>query len=244
MTKFIKNVWKDPVWSKVIAAGVVAIVAGICAYSNSGSCKEHVISLMSKELSINYVAGLVSVLVLIALIIWIIIQNQALYRKSQTEQLNRGELIYDVFISSPMASISGENEFQSHRDNVVKFKDYLRTYCGFSQIYDAGENMETQNDFDLQDISAKENIEALVRSKYFILIYPEKITSSVIFEAGIALSYKIPCIYFIKNTSDLPFLMQNLNHVFPYIRIYKTKNIKAMCSVVKNNGMKLFANVA
>lgn len=244
MIKFIKNVWKDPVWSKVIAAGVVAIVAGICAYFNSGTCKEQVISLMAKELSINYVAGLASVLVLIALIIWIIIQNQALYKKSQTEQLNRGELIYDVFISSPMASISGENEFQSHRDNVVKFKDYLRTYCGFSKIYDAGENKETQNDFDLQDISAKENIEALVRSKYFILIYPEKITSSVIFEAGIALSYKIPCIYFIKNTSDLPFLMQNLNHVFPYIRIYKTKNIKAMCNVVKNNEMKLFADVA
>ena len=87
--KFIKNVWKDPVWSKVIAAGVLAIVAGTYAYSK-----------------------LASVSVLIALIIWIIIQNQALYRKSQTEQLIRGELIYDVFISSPMASISGENEFQ------------------------------------------------------------------------------------------------------------------------------------
>ena len=62
-------------------------------------------------------------------------------------------------------------------------------------------------------MALKIDIDALMDSKKFILIYPKKITSSVIFEAGVAYAQNKESLYFVKDKNDLPYVMKKADCV-------------------------------
>lgn len=95
------------------------------------------------------------------------------------------KLTYDVFLASPMQALDGDAAYNAQRADTLRVKEALRAHSATNTIYDAGEKL-TVGRWDPQDVAAEVDLEALRHSRYFLLLYPERITSSVLFEAGYA----------------------------------------------------------
>jgi hypothetical protein len=131
---------------------------------------------------------------------------------------------YDVFLSTPMAAFATEEEYVVGRAQFKKVFDALRQ-DGFS-VYWAAERVESMTAFDSLDVSVLDDLRALQRSRRFVLIYPQKLASSALFEAGYALALKRFSHYFVRNRNDLPFLMRELAGSDASVRIHTEQDWK------------------
>lgn len=114
---------------------------------------------------------------------------------------------YDVFISSAMAGLRTEEDYQKYRNEALHLEEVLKYKCNFKSIFYAGRDIKTKAEFEAQSISLEEDFYSLRDSRYFLLLYPEKIVSSVLFEAGWAIALGKPSVYYVRDRNDLPFLM-------------------------------------
>lgn len=150
---------------------------------------------------------------------------------------------YDVFLASPMAALETDADYQRYRDGALAIEQALQKYCGFTSIFYAGRDIPTKDAFEAAGDSLYEDFEALKASRHFMLIYPERIASSTIFEAGMALAMGKPSLYVVNDRNDLPFLLQQAPQAFEQVRV----KIYEECSgtgeainLIKNNGKNLF----
>lgn len=127
---------------------------------------------------------------------------------------------YDVFVSSPMAGLSSDEEIASYHERIAPVIALLEEKLGYS-VYWAGRNIRRRADFEAADLSAIVDANAVIGSKYFLLIYPARIVTSALFEAGIALRNCQTSIYFVADRDDLPFLMAEASQAFTNVRIYE-----------------------
>lgn len=116
---------------------------------------------------------------------------------------------YDVFLSTPMAAFHTDTDYRKGRAEFKKVFDALKNTCGLT-VYWASEKITCFADFDTVGVSALDDLEALKKSRRFVLLYPEKLPSSALFEAGYALARNCESHYFVQRQKDLPFLMQAL----------------------------------
>lgn len=152
-------------------------------------------------------------------------------------------LDYDVFVASPMAALDGEAAYKAQRDEVTAIKEALRAHSGVDRIYDAGDKIEGVK-WDPKDSAAEDDLEALRHSRNFVLIYPERIASSVLFEAGYALGMGKPAVYIVRETEKLPYLMQELNNlsrIYPQVRIWQCPDTAAIVERIRQTGKRMFA---
>lgn len=145
---------------------------------------------------------------------------------------------YDVFLAAPMAAV-GNDSIESVLAATNEIKRLLDVECGFTNVFYAGTNMKTIEDFHAADVSIQSDFEALRDSKYFILLYPDKIVSSVLFEAGMALALGKPSFYFGK-TDSFPFLMKQANQRFSHVKIQEADSYEAVAQLLKRNKRMLF----
>ncbi|MCW3120543.1 MAG: hypothetical protein JWQ38_35 [Flavipsychrobacter sp.] len=145
---------------------------------------------------------------------------------------------YDVFLAAPMAALGSAN-FKDFNDKVKEIMKILEADCGFPRIFFAGKNMTTMNDFDTPDVSVDTDINALRDSRIFIMIYPEKIVSSVLYEAGIALALGKPSFYF-GHIDNFPFLMKQANQKFSHVKIQEADTLDKTINMLKINKAQLF----
>jgi hypothetical protein len=132
--------------------------------------------------------------------------------------LDRDRPTYDVFLSVPMASLESDAQYQPFRSDVLKVVRALRERCGLS-VFCALEAIESIHDFDTYGVGAREDVEALEHSAHFVMIYPQRLASSALFEAGYALARGMPCRFFVRQLNELPFLMRKLAEVFTNVSI-------------------------
>lgn len=132
---------------------------------------------------------------------------------------------HDVFFSTPMAAFADDASYRSARAEFKKVFDALKQDCGLS-VYWAAENIESMSDFDTLDVSVLDDLKALQESHCFVLIYPQKIPTSALFEAGYALALNRFSHYFVRNRDDLPFLMRELAGSNPNVRIHTAQDWK------------------
>ena len=120
---------------------------------------------------------------------------------------------FDVFISSPVSSID-EKKYPISRSEILKVIEALKRHKGFNSIHYVGQEHESNTDLWKRNVveynKVLKNIE---NSRYFILIYPEKVVSSALVETGWALCLKKPIIIFHKQKENLPFILQNPDYV-------------------------------
>lgn len=116
---------------------------------------------------------------------------------------------YDVFLSAPMAAYSTDKKYKAERAIVEKVFHTLRDECKL-QVYWAAEQIHSKKDFTTLDISIDLDLRAIRDSKTFMLLYPAKLASSVLFEAGYALALGLRSHYFVSTRDNLPFLMREL----------------------------------
>jgi hypothetical protein len=61
---------------------------------------------------------------------------------------------------------------------------------------------------DPEHIAAKTDLEALTKSRRFVMIYPKEVVSSCLLEAGYALIKGIPFTYIVRSDDDLPYMLR------------------------------------
>jgi len=77
-----------------------------------------------------------------------------------------------------------------------------------------------------------------------MLIYPDKIISSVLFEAGLAVALGKPSVYFIRDRSSLPFLKKKAEQAeLPAgVRIYEYESLAKIETLLQNPG-KVYGSI-
>jgi pimeloyl-ACP methyl ester carboxylesterase len=164
-------------------------------------------------------------------------------RDAITKSFHRFE--YDVFVAAPMAAFGSDREYQANRADVLRLLEALQA-SGFKALFYAGEKFDSIKSFDLHALALVDDIAALRQSRYFLLYYPQKIASSVIFEAGWALIMGKPAVYIVRDDKDLPFLMKDASQAFDtrQVRIVECGTIDIAVEQLRTHGVKLFRDQA
>jgi hypothetical protein len=148
---------------------------------------------------------------------------------------------YDVFVASVLAGFEDDARLAAERKTALAVVRALEQECRFS-VYYAGRDVESKKDFDGSEIGAREDIEALRDSRHFIMIYPERLTSSVLFEAGYAYQRCETSTYFVRRTDDLPYLMRRLPEVHStFLRTLHYETADDIVRVIKTRRKELFS---
>jgi len=149
---------------------------------------------------------------------------------------------YDIFLAVPMASYDIEEEYQSARLEVLKVCEAFRNHCNYI-VYCAVEHCPTMKAFETASVSVKTDLKTIRKSNNFVMIYPRKILSSILFEAGFAMTLRKYSVYFATNRNDLPYLMRDAANVFPDVRIEEipcSSNYDSIVETIRINKRELF----
>jgi hypothetical protein len=145
---------------------------------------------------------------------------------------------YDVFLSCSMASVRTEARYGEIRAQALAILEALEQECRF-RVFFAGRDIASQAAFNEADFSVAQDIQALLGCRYFLLYYPEKVASSVLVEAGMALALKKKAVYFVRDRKHLPFILQKLEGVAP-VRVCEFKTLDRVLNVIRNHRQDLF----
>ncbi len=145
--------------------------------------------------------------------------------------------IFDVFLSAPMAGFRTADKYRSFRAEMMTLLAALEE-CGLS-VFFAGRDVESPDQFDDPAYSVVRDIETLKNSRYLLMVYPERVVSSVLVEAGYALAMGMKAVYFVRDTKHLPFLLRHLDRVHP-VKIYEYETIDRIVSLVRRHKTSLF----
>lgn len=153
--------------------------------------------------------------------------------KSNIEQCAK-RYKFDVFIAAAMAGHDTDEEYQKSRNDVLLVIKQLEEKCNVHNIYYAGQKLKSKKKFEAKSLSLEIDMNALRSSRYFLLLYPQKLVSSVLFEAGIALALGIPSVYFVKDRKNLPFLMEQAGQadIKPGVKIYECNDIDTIINYI------------
>lgn len=131
--------------------------------------------------------------------------------------------LHDLFISMPMTSYTDAGDYEESRSLALAVIEELNSVYGKHNIYCVSQKIEKVEDSETEQDSAEKDLNALRLSKHFLLIYPQKVPSSCIVEAGYALALGIPSTYLVSNNEDLPYMLRQVAQVHT-VRSYRYKS--------------------
>jgi hypothetical protein len=149
---------------------------------------------------------------------------------------------YDVFLSSPMASLPSDEDYESHRRGVLRVMEALERNCRF-KVYYAGERRPIKASFERPDVGAHRDSAALRESAHFLLVMPKDLVSSSYVEAGYALALGIPSVYYHQSGVRLPFMLRQAAQYstdFPRCKEYEYQQIDDIVRDIEGSGPSLF----
>lgn len=161
--------------------------------------------------------------------------------KSSVFSFRNSEENYDIFISAPMAAFENNQKYEENRIFIIKLKQILKKECNLKSFY-AGDDIQTDLEFEAENISLRKDIRILKASKYFLMVYPEKLVSSVLIEAGLAIAMEKPSVYFVRDINHLPFLLKQAGEAISEVHIRKYNNAEDIFNYIKNNREEIFLN--
>ena len=95
----------------------------------------------------------------------------------------------------------------------------LKKDNAFERVYTAVERITKISKVEPSAISAKKDLEALERSRDFILVYPTGARSSSLVEAGYALALQKPSVYLYRHEADLPFMLRKVAEAHNWVHM-------------------------
>lgn len=155
---------------------------------------------------------------------------------------NARPVTYDVFVSSPMASLPSEEEYEAHRHEILRVMEALERKCRF-KVYYAGERRPNRASFERPDVGAHRDSAALRKSARFLLVMPADLASSSYVEAGYALALGIPSVYYHHSAIRLPFMLRQAaqyTSIFPRCKEYEYQQIDDIVRDIEESGTSLF----
>lgn len=132
-----------------------------------------------------------------------------------------------AFIATPMNGLGSEALYKENRKAILRLSGHLQTNHGFSSVYFAGQNIESKANFSSGSAALTADLSAIRDADIFILVYPVKVLSSVLVEAGYAMALGKPLLLLVRKQEDLPYLLSEAEKLkgadmFPniLIRVY------------------------
>lgn len=151
---------------------------------------------------------------------------------------------YDMFLAVPMAGTETDAQYQELRAVALEVIAALRAHTKLQTCYFVGEKLATKADFESNSVAADEDFNALRASAHFVMIYPARMVSSVLAEAGFALAAGKPSLYFVRRAEDLPFLLTRAEALrppaFPPVIIHECPTLDDILRVIRADGANLF----
>ncbi len=114
---------------------------------------------------------------------------------------------YDVYVSAPMDGLTEVTDFANLKQDIEKIKVDLRRECKLDRVFYAGTDLSFGK-WQEPSIGLKDNWHALRGSRYFLMIYPRYVPSSIVFEAGLAIGLGKPSVWFVREGEKLPYLLR------------------------------------
>jgi SAM-dependent methyltransferase len=146
---------------------------------------------------------------------------------------------YDVYIAASMTGCRNDNEYEQLRNKIIKLKEILMKKNPELKVFYAGDEIESLEQVsELSDTNAANvvmDIENIFEAQYFILIYPEKATSSTLVEAGCALSLKKKSLYCVKDKDDLPYMLKHSPEAYPFVKISQFNDVDEIIEKIRND---------
>jgi nucleoside 2-deoxyribosyltransferase len=121
----------------------------------------------------------------------------------------RGNSRGTVFIAAPMSGFSNDDDYKKSRDSILELSRLIKN-LGFNGVYYAGANISSNTEFDEHNLAQESDEIALRKAELFVMIYPEKILSSVLVEAGFARALEKPMLFLVKDKEDLPYVFRGI----------------------------------
>ena len=132
-----------------------------------------------------------------------------------------------------MSAFETDEDYKKDRDVMLKLKKYLEEQKNVS-IYYAGEHIKSSISFE-NELVGNNDFEAIESSRCFIMFYPERIVSSVLVEAGYALAFKKPSVYFVHNKETLPFLLREAHHSYPNVQVFEYTDLEQVLEMMSRS---------
>ena len=169
-----------------------------------------------------------------------------------------GQQIHDVFLASPMAAAWDAGTYAVERQNALDVKQLLETFLGKTGSHHAGEEISREDEFDVPDLAAEMNFDALRESRHFVLLYAEAprlepsaeshgapAPSSVWVEAGYALALRRPSLFFVQDTDMLPYCLRSLMQaevgaVLPHVLVHRVPSGERAVRILQRQGKAIF----
>jgi hypothetical protein len=142
----------------------------------------------------------------------------------------------DIFIAYPMSNV---RDFEALNLTLKKLAQFLRELYG-CKVFLAGDSYNTKSDFMPSSVVVPDDLQELKNASRFIMVYPEKVISSCLVEAGWALAEGKPSVFLYKDINDLPFSLQGLR--LPNLVFIPYSSNDDMLEQVKKIGRRLFKN--
>ena len=144
-----------------------------------------------------------------------------------------------IFIASPMASV-GEEAYAKIRKDVLELKRTLEEECGFDNVYYPGQDLEGVNWDGIED-ATRYDFEQLKESEHYILIFPERATSSILVEVGYAIALSKNILIFTNGRDLLPYMLKKADKAIKKnVRIYEYVNFSEIVNCVIKDKQSLF----
>lgn len=140
-----------------------------------------------------------------------------------------------VYISSPMATLENDKYEQFQKD-MVSIKQALKEHCKARSIFYPGEKIPSTDRFDGKQKAINDNFKKLSESEYLLVVYPERLASSVLTEVGYAIAMSKKMIVFVKDKSDLPYMLQEADIAIDNFHMFQYKEIGDIIHQIASNG--------
>jgi len=161
---------------------------------------------------------------------------------SINKYLPRYKKEFEVFVSSPMVSANDAKKYKLFRETTNKVIQAIKASLNFNRIYYAAAEISSLENVDPSAISATNDLNKLSHSEVFILIYPEKLVTSCLVEAGYAISLKITSIYFVKSKEDLPYMLREAASSYDFVNIFEYKDENQLIKIIEKSKKTIFSN--
>lgn len=140
---------------------------------------------------------------------------------------------FDVFVSAPMAAFTDKKSFEDNNKDVLRVIEALRNSAPSARIFYAGQGIKRMDDFEPADTSLDLDFRAILQSRAFVMIYPQKLASGVLVEAGFALGAGKPSYYFVLDEDDLPFILRLASQAKSVeVRVYQLTDYDHLCKEI------------
>lgn len=168
-------------------------------------------------------------------IVLLLYEDDSFKKKNRIKKMKPREKV-DLFITSPMSAYkdspdSYEKNYKEMMDAISK----LRGNRNVNMVYFFNEPFPNLKAFTQADMNLPEYLEQIELCDYFVMIISDALMTSAHFEAGYAFALQKQAIYFVKNKTQIPFIMRLAAYANPeVVRIYEYETVGEIEKVLTN----------